>query len=267
MTSPTKPRTPRLYHARVPAPGGALDAGVALAVAGCAIVGFLVAALVAPPSLALFAAQLAEAGVVAGMTAALVASPASARGAAAALGVAMPRPRFVVAALLIGATAWYLNDVLDELVLGWFGVELHAEYLEDLVTNSPLWLALTGLAVLPAVCEELVFRGAVARGLATRLPLPLAALASAAVFSAYHMSIVQALPTFVLGTLLAMIAVRGASIIPAMLAHAVNNAMAILVTRAGDGPVKAWLDDHVAVAASACAVCCAAGVALVVRGP
>ncbi len=89
-----------------------------------------------------------------------------------------------------------------------------------------------------------MFRGVLARGFATRLPLPFAVLASAALFSAYHMSPVQALPTFVLGAMLAVVAIRGGSIVPTMLAHAINNAIAIVATRSAGGGMLAWLDDH-----------------------
>jgi membrane protease YdiL (CAAX protease family) len=247
-----------LYHARVPAPGGALAATAAVAVAAGAIAAFLVVAVVVPPAFGLVLAQLAQIGVAVGMTRGL------APRALPAIGITVPRARFVVAAVLIGATAWYVNLALVT-ALHITGPE--TSQLEDLVSAPPLAVALALLAVAPAIGEEIVFRGVLARGLATRLPLPVAALASAAAFSLYHLSYVQALPTFVLGALLAIVAIRGGSIIPTMLAHAINNALAIVLSRDEARGVADWLDAHTAPAIATCAVVCAAGVALAAWSP
>jgi membrane protease YdiL (CAAX protease family) len=247
-----------LYHARVPAPGGALPAGAAVAITGCAIAGFLAVAIVVPPGFGLFVAQLAQITVAIGL----------ARGVAPralpAIGIVVPRARFVVAAVLIGATAWYVNLALIT-ALDITGHE--TSQLEDIVTARPLATTLALLAVAPAIGEEIVFRGVLARGLATAMPLPVAALASAAAFSLYHLSYVQALPTFVLGALLAIVALRGGSIVPTMIAHAINNAMAIVLSRDDARGAADWIDAHTAPAIATCAVACTVGVALAAWSP
>ena len=260
MTSPIEPRTASLYHAsRAPAVEPTTAAVIALA----AVASYLVAAGLAPAHLRFAAAQGALA-VVAG-AAAVIAHPAR---PLAALGLRGARPRFFVAAIAVGATAWYLNASLVD----WLFAKLalpreQAIHLQGLVDRPPLWRALAMFALLPAVCEEVVFRGVLARSLGRRWSLVAAAALSAAVFSAYHLSLVQALPTLTLGVGLAVIAIRADSIAPAMLAHALNNAAAIAVSRGALPELAGWLGRHPVAALAGCAAATAGGIAIAARGP
>lgn len=254
MTSPIEPRTASLYHApRAPVVAPTVAAG--LVAAGMA--SYLVAAALVPAGLALVAAQLALAAVPAGMTVLLYPERPL-----AALGLRGARPRFFAAAIAIGATAWYLNVWLaSALPLP----EQQVHELEALVDRPPLPRALAAFALLPAICEEVLFRGVLARSLGRSASLIVAALGSAAVFSAYHLSLVQALPTLSLGALLAVIAIRADSIAPTVVAHAINNALAIALSR-GDLPgVARWLDHHTPVALAACASATMVGIGIAVR--
>jgi membrane protease YdiL (CAAX protease family) len=234
-------------------------AGIVLAAIGS----YLLAAAVAPARLWFVAAQLALAAV-AGAAVAI-----AHRGRPlAALGLRGARLRFFVAAIAVGATAWYLNAALVE----WLFAKLalpreQAMHLQELVDRPPLWRAIAMFAVLPAVCEEIVFRGVLARSLGRRMSLISAAAISAVVFSAYHLSLVQALPTLTLGMVLAMIAVRADSIAPAIVAHALNNGLAIAVTRGALPELMGWLGHHPVAGLAGCAVATAGGVVIAARGP
>lgn len=177
---------------------------------------------------------------------------------AAALGLVRPRARLLAAALLIGASAWLVNFwVISLLPLP----EGKVGQLERLVEQPSLPVALVGIALVPAICEELLFRGVVLRGLASRF-IPAAAIAlSAVLFSAYHLSIVQALPTFTLGLALGLLAQRGGSIAPSVLAHLLNNTIAVLVQRRAL-PGEAWIDQHLGAAVAIAAAMTAAGVVI-----
>lgn len=260
MTSPIEPRTASLYHAsRAPAVEPRVAAGIVLA----AIASYLVAAAVAPAGLWFVAAQLALA-VVASAAVGIVhqARPL------AALGLRGARLRFFVAGIAVGATAWYLNATLVD----WLFAKLalpreQAIHLQKLVDRPPLWRALAMFAVLPAVCEETVFRGVLARSIGRHTSLIAAAAISAAAFSAYHLSLVQGLPTLTLGLLLAVIAIRADSVAPAMVAHALNNALAIAVSRGALPELAGWLGRHPVAGLAGCAVATAGGVVIAARGP
>ena len=85
------------------------------------------------------------------------------------------------------------------------------------------------IAVVPAVCEELLFRGTICKAL---MPYGrgTAIVISALLFSLMHTNIEQTIYTFVAGVLLAWIYVKTDSIIYPMLLHFINNATSVLST-------------------------------------
>ncbi len=89
-------------------------------------------------------------------------------------------------------------------------------------------LALIGLAVAPAVAEELLFRGALQRALLRRLPPAAAVAASSLLFGLAHLDPVYILAAGGLGIYLGVLAWRADSIRPAVVCHLVNNAVAVL---------------------------------------
>jgi sodium transport system permease protein len=83
------------------------------------------------------------------------------------------------------------------------------------------------LGVLPAVCEELVFRGFVLTGLRRRFRPVTAVLISSFLFAVAHMNVFQLLPTFVLGVVLGTLVVRSGSVLPGMVFHLLHNGLLI----------------------------------------
>jgi membrane protease YdiL (CAAX protease family) len=260
MTSPIEPRTASLYHA---ARGPAVEPAAAAAILAIAMATYLVVGSAAPPQLSFLVAQLALLSV-AGIGA-MLAHPSR---PLAALGVRRAPPRIFVAAIAIGATAWYLNAWLVAWLVERFSLpQEHIQHLKGLVDRPQMLGAIAAFALLPAVCEELVFRGVLARSLGRRYSLVVAAAISALVFSAYHLSPVQAVPTFTLGLVLGAIAIRADSVLPTMLAHGLNNAMAIAMSRGELSVAGGWLDQHPVAAVIGCAATTATGVVIAVFEP
>jgi sodium transport system permease protein len=85
-------------------------------------------------------------------------------------------------------------------------------------------------AVLPAVCEELAFRGFILTGLRRRFRTGTAIVISSVLFAVAHMNVFQFLPTFVLGLVLGVLAVRGGSVLPGMAYHLIHNGLLIGLT-------------------------------------
>ncbi|HLL23635.1 MAG TPA: CPBP family intramembrane glutamic endopeptidase, partial [Kofleriaceae bacterium] len=217
-----EPRTPRLYHVR---PGSAAftalgSVGVVCAATATMLVGAVIATGAQLPVMAI--AVIAQALM-------LVVPIAAMRGSDrpwAAIGLARARDtRYYLAALLIGASAWYLNMRLVSAL----PVRDEDEQLVALIDRPSTLVVLLAVAVAPALCEEVLFRGVLVRGLATRLPRIAAIVLGAAVFSLYHMRVVQLVPTFTLGLVLGYLALRARSALPGVLAHFSNNAIALLV--------------------------------------
>ncbi|MBQ8685085.1 MAG: CPBP family intramembrane metalloprotease [Clostridia bacterium] len=88
------------------------------------------------------------------------------------------------------------------------------------------------VAVFPAVFEEIMFRGVLLNGLRSFKSVG-AILLCGGLFSLYHQNPAQTLYQFCCGAAFAFVALRAGSILPTMLAHFINNATILILTRLG----------------------------------
>ena len=144
----------------------------------------------------------------------------------------MPRAWHFVAAILIGLSAWvpaHEVNVLQQSLLGTpETVVQSAERLVEALKLLPPATALLILALLPAVCEELLFRGFLLGGLRSSTGKWPAIVASAAVFGVFHFFVFRFAVTAGLGVILAYLCWQSRSILPAMVTHALHNTLGVL---------------------------------------
>ena len=99
---------------------------------------------------------------------------------------------------------------------------------EMLPSGGPeLLMQFLALCVMPAIAEELLFRGAF-QGLMRPCGSAAAIFAPALLFGVLHLDLAQGLTAFAYGVFLGWLAERSGSILPGMLLHLVNNALAFL---------------------------------------
>ena len=92
-----------------------------------------------------------------------------------------------------------------------------------------LVLALILMAVLPAIFEELVFRGMILNGLRKGMGDVCALIFSSLMFALIHGSIQQFIYPFLLGLVLGWLAMRTGSTFTSMLVHFLNNAIVLII--------------------------------------
>ncbi len=164
---------------------------------------------------------------------ALVALYARARGRRLAdvLALRWPSARAVLGATMMGGSAWIAVGLLSQ----WL-VPVPPEVIEKLQRalvptdgSRSLWVILFVTALTPAVCEEALFRGPILRGLSSRLPAGAAIVVTGLLFGLFHMDLWRLLPTALLGMMLSWIAWQSESIVPAMLAHGLNNGLLLVL--------------------------------------
>jgi len=115
-------------------------------------------------------------------------------------------------------------------------------FLEGTTPGSDLLgMHLLVYALLPALCEELAFRGFILSGLLKRFRPRTAILLCSFLFALFHMNVFQFLPAFFLGVVLGLLTVRSGSLVPAILFHALHNSVLILATSGGR---TVWLDYY-----------------------
>ncbi len=102
---------------------------------------------------------------------------------------------------------------------------------EILPTGIPLWQTVALLSILPGIFEEMTFRGMLLHGLRARLHPAALAVVVGLVFGLFHVALFRIAPTAFLGVMLASITLLTGSIFPAMLWHALNNAMGLLLSQ------------------------------------
>ncbi|HEU4401040.1 MAG TPA: CPBP family intramembrane glutamic endopeptidase [Candidatus Polarisedimenticolia bacterium] len=92
-------------------------------------------------------------------------------------------------------------------------------------------LLLLLLGPLPAICEEILFRGFLQAGFVQAFESPgKGILMTALVFAAFHLDPWRFAGVLVLGLFLGYLVHRSGSLLPAMLAHALNNILSIVQT-------------------------------------
>jgi sodium transport system permease protein len=159
------------------------------------------------------------------------------------LSLRAPRPLAWVAVLLGAPSALVVGQMLFRATSRFLPVPEEAlrEFVEQLLpADAPWWKLAFLLVLVPAVVEELFFRGIVLSGLAGRR-VAVAVIGSALAFGIYHVSFFRLLPTAFLGVLLALATLWSGSIFPSMLWHALNNGIAAFaVDDAETLPTWAW---------------------------
>ena len=88
------------------------------------------------------------------------------------------------------------------------------------------------VAVLPAIFEEIIFRGLLLKGLRSFGTVGMILL-SGALFALYHQNPAQTLYQFCCGVAFALVAVKAGSVLPTILSHFLNNALIVTLTKFG----------------------------------
>ena len=104
------------------------------------------------------------------------------------------------------------------------------QMIEDfLTTDGIIWFGLFHIALIPAFCEEILFRGYVLRAFEKSWGIVVAVIVSGIIFGLFHIQLANLLPLATLGVILALMTWLSGSLWPAIVAHFINNGAAVLV--------------------------------------
>lgn len=140
----------------------------------------------------------------------------------------------LLALLAAGLLAFTLHpavNLLQSIVMRVYPIsEQMAELLQSIkLADDNLWLTLLVVAALPAICEELAFRGFILSGLRHMGHKWTAIIISSVFFGAAHAIFQQSLIACLMGMIIGFIAVQTGSLLPGVLFHIIHNSMALLV--------------------------------------
>jgi sodium transport system permease protein len=160
---------------------------------------------------------------------------------ATAFQIRTPQVLAVLGAVIAGATAW---PMIHEIVLSLSDVGFSAISKEQLerahgliadFKNVPFAVRLLCLAIVPAIFEELCFRGFLLGAIRRRTSPWAAIVITAVAFGLFHilvggtLAIERLVPSTLLGLALGWVAIRTGSVIPGMAFHILNNGMIIAI--------------------------------------
>ena len=161
--------------------------------------------------------------------------------------IPLPRLRYMLAGLLAGFTMWVVAHEVFVLQQGILpapdGLNELEESFQQVLTSERLWVLLLVVAVIPAISEELLFRGFLMSGLRQSFRKWPILLMSAAAFGIFHFFLLKFATTFVVGLVLGWLCWQSRSIWPAIIAHAVHNGFAVIQSRFPDWRSAVGISD------------------------
>lgn len=164
------------------------------------------------------------------------------------------KPRYFLVALLLQIGLLSLSE-LNSLFLEFlskFGYTDSGIFLPSMNGFGFVGVLLV-VALLPAVFEEIMFRGILLKGLGA-FKTTGAVLICGALFSLYHQNPAQTIYQFCCGAAFALVAIRSGSVLPTVLAHFVNNAVILILTKFGVSEFSAPVFITIVVISAVCLV-------------
>lgn len=151
------------------------------------------------------------------------------------LRIRMPHWTTLPLAVLLGLTLHPMYVLLAEWISYTYPISEQAasamKPFADQINSAPWLSVLFLMALVPAICEELAFRGFIFGGLVRGRGHLRAVLITALMFGISHGVLQQSIAATIMGVLLGWIALRTGSVLPGILIHFTNNALSVSMER------------------------------------
>lgn len=135
--------------------------------------------------------------------------------------------------LAVQPTVWFLGWLNAQIPVSESLSEMQTSQMEMieqfLRSDHNLMITLFHIGVVPAICEEVLYRGYVLRSFERSWGIWPAIFVSGLFFGLYHLQLTNLLPLAGIGMLLAYVTWASNSLLPAILAHFINNGGSVLV--------------------------------------
>jgi len=138
----------------------------------------------------------------------------------------------ILLVIVIQPTIWAVSWLNQQIPFpeSWVQMEdMQTQLLEVLLTSGiPLWFLIFSIALVPAVCEEVMFRGYLLRLFEKSSGALWAIFITGLLFGAFHLRVTQLIPLSLIGVLLAWVTIQSGSLIPAIIMHLVHNGATVI---------------------------------------
>lgn len=149
------------------------------------------------------------------------------------------RPGFFVGGILLILGAILLGMIVTSITSRLFpnSAETMATSMDE-IYRMGYGASILIVALLPAVCEELLFRGFLYSSFEARMTQEKAIVLVSVIFGLYHMNVVQSTTTAVIGLALCYLSAQSQSLLPGILMHFLNNALSVTLTFYSDAVTR-----------------------------
>lgn len=142
------------------------------------------------------------------------------------------KPLQLAGSVMIGIAAFVGALILGALLMPIFPDSAEGlTQLDDMLVNQPVYLLVLVVALMPAVGEELLFRGFVMGTLKNRCRPVVTIVVTTLIFAAYHMSLIKMFTIGIVGLGLTLVTYKTGSIAASMCVHFINNLLSVLITK------------------------------------
>jgi membrane protease YdiL (CAAX protease family) len=117
----------------------------------------------------------------------------------------------------------FLLDSLNELIEKTFGDLIRADNVPEML------LVIIAISVVPAICEEVMFRGYIQRSFGFKFKPNIAAIITAVFFALYHFNPYGLIPLAIIGFYLGFAAYTSQSLVIPIIIHFLNNFFAVML--------------------------------------
>lgn len=146
-------------------------------------------------------------------------------------GLRMPSARQILASVLLYLGIGSLSLLISNLLAMVFPSQndtLSEEYM-TILNGLPFGVGLLLIALVPAVCEEILFRGYLYTAFRSKMKFVNAMLVVSLLFGISHMSLIKLIPTAILGCGLFYLREKTDSLVTGSILHFLNNAVAVFI--------------------------------------
>ena len=143
------------------------------------------------------------------------------------------RPLQFLAAIFLYIGTFLLEGIVSSCISSLFPEKFNetSSALEsNLLMDSTLLMFLI-IAVTPAICEEMMFRGFIQSGLGSKYKPATTIFLTSLIFGIFHTSMIRLIPTAMLGGCFALLVYYTGSILPGMFFHFFNNSLSVITIK------------------------------------
>ncbi|QYE99791.1 ABC transporter permease subunit/CPBP intramembrane protease [Paraclostridium sordellii] len=150
-----------------------------------------------------------------------------------------PKINHIIGGIILWIGGFILINIVNQILLNIFPQS--NQFIEDLgntLYTKNLFKNILIMALIPAICEEALFRGFIFKSFINKNSSNVAIICSAILFGIIHIDFLRIIPTGILGLVLAYLVYKSGSIFIAIIIHFINNTVVILSIHYPNGIMK-----------------------------